>query len=187
MRKVYLILGHPNKDSFNGKLVDAYEKRLKELKIEVRRVNLIDLDFDLILRKDKQEHQSTIEKEQANIMWADELIFFYPLWWGNVPALLKGYIDNVFTHGFAYKHHEDDPLWDKLLEGKKARIFSTCDASSEFVKTDYKDCDFIFLKKAVFWFTGIKTIETYRIGELYIMNDEEREKEINKIISTIKK
>lgn len=55
-------------------------------------------------------------------------------WWDNFPALLKGYIDNVFTPNFTYKYHTNDSLWDKLLKGKTARIFSTCDAPNWFIK-----------------------------------------------------
>lgn len=75
MKKVYLILGHPSKESFNGKLIQAYENQLKKLNYEVRRVNLIDLDFDLNLHKEHQKFESTILQEQENIKWADEIIF----------------------------------------------------------------------------------------------------------------
>lgn len=116
----------------------------------------------------------------------DELIFFYPLWWGSVPALLKGYIDNVFVPGFAYKYHKNDPLWDKLLKGKSARIFSTCDAPNFFVKLIYKNSDFSMMKRAVCWFTGIKVKEAKRIDKLFKYNKEEKQKIINKIIEKIK-
>ncbi|WP_406615117.1 NAD(P)H-dependent oxidoreductase [Mycoplasmopsis hyopharyngis] len=186
MKKVYLILGHPSKDSFNGKLADAYENQLKKLNYEVKRVNLIDLNFDLNLHKENQKYETTIKQEQENIKWADELIFFYPLWWGNVPALLKGYIDNVFTPNFAYKYHSNDSLWDKLLKGKTARIFSTCDAPSWFIKLIYKNCDFTFFKRAVCWFTGIKVKQTKRISKLFKLNETQRQNTITKIIKKIK-
>lgn len=184
----YLIMGHPTKDSFNGRLADAYEEKLKLLGNQVRRVNIIDLNLNLVLNKSGQtkENEEIIKNEQENIKWADELIFFYPLWWGSVPALLKVYIDNVFVPGFAYKYHKNDPLWDKLLKGKSARIFSTCDAPNFFVKLIYKNSDFSMMKRAVCWFTEIKVKEAKRIDKLFKYNKEEKQKIINKIIEKIK-
>ncbi|WP_373440901.1 NAD(P)H-dependent oxidoreductase [Metamycoplasma equirhinis] len=186
--KYYLILGHPTKDSFNGQLIDAYEKKLLEKGHDVKRVNIIDLDFEINLSKSgfSEKTAKVVKNEQANIKWADEIIFFYPLWWGGIPAILKGYIDNVFQKGFAYKYRPNSSLWDKLLRGKTARIFSTCDAPSFFVSLVYKNADFAMLKRAVCWFTGIKVSKAKRIDKLIYRSENKRKDIINKITSKIK-
>lgn len=68
----YLIMGHPTKDSFNGRLADAYEEKLKLLGNQVRRVNIIDLNLNLVLNKSGQtkENEEIIKNEQENIKWA---------------------------------------------------------------------------------------------------------------------
>ncbi|WP_373440055.1 NAD(P)H-dependent oxidoreductase, partial [Metamycoplasma equirhinis] len=99
---------------------------------------------------------------------------FYPLWWGGIPAILKGYIDNVFQKGFAYKYRQNSSLWDTLLKGKTARIFSTCDAPSFFVSLVYKNADIAMLKRAVCWFTGIKVSKAKRIDKLIYRSENKR-------------
>lgn len=183
----YLILGHPTKDSFNGQICSAYEKKLISLGHSVRRVNIIDLGMDLNLSLNPSEkNKKIILKEQENIKWADEIIFFYPLWWGNVPALLKGYIDNVFQPGFAYKYHKNDQGWDKLLKGKTVRIFSTCDAPAWFTTLVYHNSDFTTFKYALCWFTGMKLKCAKRIGKVYLQNNDQRQQIIENILKKIK-
>ncbi|MDC8914142.1 NAD(P)H-dependent oxidoreductase [Metamycoplasma hyosynoviae] len=185
MKKIYIIMSHPTVDSFNGKLAEAYRKKLETLNYEVRQTNLIDLKFDLNLRKTSKLEPDLI-KAQEDIKWADEIIFFYPLWWGNFPALLKGFIDRVFIPGFSHKYHKNNPLWDKLLKGKTARIFRTCDAPNWFISLLYKNSDLNSLKNGVCWFTGIKVKQVVKIDKLVYRNQTNREKLINKIINKIK-
>ncbi|MCV3753295.1 NAD(P)H-dependent oxidoreductase [Mycoplasma enhydrae] len=187
-KNIYLILGHTTLDSFNGKLADEYEKKLRQLNKNVRRINLNHNDFDVCLLKDSQSEKNKqfILKEQENIKWADEIVFFYPLWWASVPAILKGYIDNVFQSGFAFKYHENDPFWDKLLTGKKVRVFSTSGAPSIFIKLLYKNADFSMFRTGVCWFTGMKLIQAKRIGSLVKMDSAKRKEVIDKIISKIR-
>lgn len=57
-----------------------------------------------------QTYDITIEQEKQ--LWADIIIFQFPLWWFGMPAILKGWIDRVYAHGFAYgvgKH--DGKYW----------------------------------------------------------------------------
>jgi len=66
---------------------------------------------------------------QDKITAADELVFIFPIWWINVPAVLKNFFDMILTSGFAYKYTRETILFpEKLLVGKTARIFCTCDA-----------------------------------------------------------
>lgn len=58
-----------------------------------------------------------IKEEQEHISWADSITFIYPVWWAGLPAILKGYVDRVFSHGFAYAYGENGI--EKLLSGKK--------------------------------------------------------------------
>ncbi|WP_412031828.1 NAD(P)H-dependent oxidoreductase [Metamycoplasma buccale] len=189
MKKFYIIMGHPNVNSFNGYLANEYEKKLTKLGYQVRRQNLGELKFDPILHKGYKEIQDLeddLVKAQENIKWADEIIIIYPLWWGTIPALLKGFIDRIFLPGFAFKYHNNDPFWDKLLKGKTARIFSTCDSPEVYQNLWLLNTDFILLKRAILGFSGIKVKQTKRISNL-IKKDLKQCKEIvAKIISKIK-
>ncbi|MCA9385186.1 NAD(P)H-dependent oxidoreductase, partial [Candidatus Dojkabacteria bacterium] len=64
---------------------------------------------------------------QDDLVWADHIVFIYPIWWGSYPALLKGYLDTVFMSRFAYKYKKFWPIDipKGLLKGKSARIIQT--------------------------------------------------------------
>ena len=58
----------------------------------------------------KRRDLSTVpdmEKYRNLITWADQIIFIYPIWWSGMPAMLKGFIDRVFTAGFAYSYGKE--------------------------------------------------------------------------------
>jgi len=59
-----------------------------------------------------------ILEEQQKLIWADAVLFFFPLWWYSMPAILKGWFDRVFAYGFAYGE-------TSLLSGKKAMLSLT--------------------------------------------------------------
>ncbi|WP_340621191.1 NAD(P)H-dependent oxidoreductase [Xenorhabdus siamensis] len=64
-----------------------------------------------------------IAKSQAIVKKSDHLIFIYPIWWFSQPAILKGWIDRVFSNGFAY--HEDENTFIPYLTGKSATVYIT--------------------------------------------------------------
>lgn len=63
---------------------------------------------------------------QGKILWADEIVFAFPIWWFGPPAILKNFLDQNFSSGFAYKY-EKGGLRRELLAGRTARIFATAD------------------------------------------------------------
>ena len=131
MKKTLLILGHPDKSSFNSALADSYQEGAKKSGIEFERLNLADLDFELTLQKGyagKQKLEPDLQRAQDLIRWAEHMVFVYPIWWATMPALLKGFLDRVFLPGFAFKYKENSPWWDKYLTGKTARLITTMDA-----------------------------------------------------------
>lgn len=67
------------------------------------------------------------EKLQAKIAAASELVFVFPIWWGDAPAILKNFLDCNLTAGFAFRYGADGKP-EKLLTGKTARVLATCDA-----------------------------------------------------------
>ncbi|WP_394835718.1 NAD(P)H-dependent oxidoreductase [Pendulispora rubella] len=72
-----------------------------------------------------------IAAEQAKLVWADVVIFQFPLWWFSMPAILKGWVDRVFAAGFAYNvgehtpHRYGDRYGEGTLEGKRAMVIMT--------------------------------------------------------------
>jgi len=129
--RTLIILGHPDKKSFCARLADSYESGAKEKGGDVERINLNEIRFNPILKKgyrDIMPLEEDLVEAQRLIKWANHLVFVFPVWWSAPPALLKGFIDRVFLPGFAFKYRENSNQWDKLLQGKSARLIMTSDA-----------------------------------------------------------
>ncbi len=133
--KKLIISTNPSTLGFTHKIVDTYS----ELSIaNWDTVEIIDLyntnlkqDF-LRFEKVKEMWKDDITKQiQAKITWADELIFVFPIWWWDAPAILKNFIDSNFGAGFAFKYDENGKSIG-LLKWKSARIIATSGAPSFF-------------------------------------------------------
>lgn len=184
--KIYLILGHPDRDSYNGKLTDAIEQNAIAHGHEVRRQNLGDLKFDPILwhgYKTIQQLEPDLIQAKANILWCDRLIIVYPMWWGSLPALMKGFIDRVFHPGFAFKYHEKDPFWDKLLKGRSAHVICTSDAPGWWLWLKYHNSDKHTLREAILEFCGITPVIFKRIGYMKNLTEAQRDQELIRAVA----
>ena len=138
MKKTTIVQGHP--DPSAGRLNRALAERYAEAAIagggEVRYVDVASLDFPL-LRKPEDFYNGkapdAIRAAQEDIAWADHLVFFYPLWMGDVPSLLKAFIEQTFRPGFAMAYGARLPKG--LLRGKSARLVVTMGMPAFFYST----------------------------------------------------
>ena len=163
MKKVLIFNANPGIDSFNSNICRSYLKGVQSSGADAELINLIDLDFDPVLRggfSGEQELEKDLKEVQAKIKNAEHLVFVYPTWWGTYPALLKGFIDRVFTPGFAFKYRDNSLRWDKLLTGKTAGIITTMDTPKLYYKLYYKSPGTTSLRKNILEFCGIKTVNT---------------------------
>ena len=97
-QRILVILGHPSTTSFCSALADTYSHSAKIAGHEVRVLRLGDLVFDPILHNGYSEIQPLepdLLSAQSDILWATHLTFVFPIWWGGIPALLKGFIDRI--------------------------------------------------------------------------------------------
>ncbi|CAJ1003182.1 MULTISPECIES: NAD(P)H-dependent oxidoreductase [Brevibacillus] len=78
--------------------------------------------------------RADVEEEQQLITDADLLVMIYPVWWWSPPAILKGYLDRVFTDGFAFRYGDDGPVG--MLNGKQALVFTTTRESEQEMRAD---------------------------------------------------
>jgi putative NADPH-quinone reductase len=167
IKKIYIIVGHPAKKSLCSRLADEYQATALQKGYEVRRDNITDLTFDPILHEGYKQIQ-TLEPDllniQTNLKWCNELIIFYPMWWGSMPALLKGLIDRTILPGFAFHYHDNDRLWDKYLSNRTAKVFSTSGGPAIYNRFVYKNADFTIIKKAILNFVGFKNVRCKRFG-----------------------
>lgn len=175
-KKVLIILGHPNKETFCGSLAENYKKGALKSGAEVKEISISDLRFDPVLHrgyKEVQELEPDLVQAQEHIKWAEHLVFVYPTWWATMPALLKGFIDRVFLPGFAFKYRENSAFWDKYLTGKSARMIVTMDAPAWYNFLVYGNAGQKAMKRGTLQFCGIKPVKVTTIGGVKDMKKEQ--------------
>jgi len=186
--RIYVLLGHPDTDSFNGALAGAYCAAATAAGHEVRRQNLGELDFDPVLHhgyRRVQPLENDLIAAQANLSWCERWVIFYPVWWGNVPSLLKGFFDRTLYSEFAYRYHDKDPLWDKLLKGRTGHIVATSDAPSLWLKFQYRDSDLNAVRRATMEFCGISPVRVTRIDRMKYLDLAARQEWFTRIAAMV--
>ena len=177
--KHLIIYSHLNPASFTRAIVDEVERKSKENGHEVKIIDLYNEQFNPILGMPDIEYMfmgkempNDIQQYQELITWADHLTIVYPMWWAQMPAILKGFIDRVFSHGFAFQLTENGPIG--LLKGKTAHVFiNTNTPTAIYEETLMNKAQIRVIEEGVFEFCGIKTQTTF-FGNVVSGTDELR-------------
>ncbi len=181
-KKIFILLGQEDKDTFCGTLADAYEKGAKEGGHEVRRTNIGDIRFDPLLHKGYkviQDLEPDLKKMQEDIKWAEHIVVIYPMWWSGMPAILKGLFDRMWIPGFAY-HFHPHMGWDQLLKGRTGRIFMTMDSWPVIQRILFGDST-SEICRAILGFAGIHPVKVKKIGPIKHISNEEKDAWTNSI------
>jgi NAD(P)H dehydrogenase (quinone) len=105
--KKLVIKAHPNRYGFTHKIADTFVLVSQKCGHELCVIDLYDpslrQDFLLLDEHNKPLVQNHVTQMQELISWADELVFIYPVWWYDAPAIIKNWFDLNFSAGFAYK------------------------------------------------------------------------------------
>jgi putative NADPH-quinone reductase len=182
-KRIALIIGHPDKESYNMALANAYKKGALASGFEVKEIIIADLKFNPNLQygyRKRTELEPDLLKCQDLLKWANHLVWVYPVWWGSVPALMKGFLDRVLLPGFAFSKRENSLWWDKHFTGKTARIISTLDQPSWYYKWYYSSPSHKAMKKLTMQFIGVKKVKITTIGPVRLSKEKFRLKWLEK-------
>lgn len=169
MSRITIINGHPHDDPdhFVHALASTYAKAA-EAAHEVRIIQVARLDFPIL--RDPADWKSGdvpagLRAVQEDISWADHLVFLYPLWLGDVPALLKAFVEQVSRPGFAIEPGRNG-LFRKLLKGKSARIIVTMGMPAMAYSVFFRGHSVKSLKRNVLNFVGVSPVRISLIGNV---------------------
>ncbi|MET4082677.1 NAD(P)H dehydrogenase (quinone) [Pedobacter sp. UYP30] len=159
--KHLIIYAHPDPSSLNNQLKNTLIEHLLNNGEEVELRDLYQLNFNPVLSLKDAEGQrkgkvaNDVEKEQEFISWADSITFVYPIWWTGLPAIMKGYIDRVFSYGFAYQYQNG--IQQGLLAGKQAIIINTHGKSkTEYAETGMDEALSLTSDKGIYAYCGLE-------------------------------
>ena len=184
MKRILVINGHPNKDSFNNALADGYIAGATQTGAEVKRINIGELNFNPNLAygyQQRMELEPDLLEAWKLILWAEHLVWVHPVWWGGLPAITKGFIDRLFLPGMAFRYRPNSVWWDKSLKGKSAHIITTLDQPGWYYRLVFGRPSVNQLKNSILKFCGIKPVKLTYIGIIKTSSPDLRKKWLEKV------
>ena len=174
---ILIILGHPDNTSFNHAIADTCRNRLVENGHSVLFHDLYREGFNPITDVKEIPKQGQIDNliktHCDNLKDSDGIIIIHPNWWGQPPAILKGWIDRVFRPGVAYEFEEGDSgegLPIGLLKAKIGLVFNTSNTNEERENNIFKDPLETIWKNCIFSFCGVKQFDR-RMFRIVVTSD----------------
>ncbi|WP_336789919.1 NAD(P)H-dependent oxidoreductase [Paenibacillus sp. MMO-177] len=169
--KTLIIYTHPNHNSLSYSFLQKTIQGLRE-NTQVEEIQVLDLyaeSFDplLVFNENKRRRDMHVDpeldKHRKQLLWAEKIVFVYPIWWGRPPAMLLGYIDRMFASNFAYRDN-GKLLPEGLLKGKSVVCISTMKGPSLYPLFWLNNAHKVLMRKALFSYVGIKKVKFFEFG-----------------------
>lgn len=186
-----IIYANYKENSFTAAIRDTISDILHQNGHQIVVRDLYEMKFNPILSKedleslDKNIFPVDIMREQKFITWSDLMIFVYPIWWSGMPAILKGYIERIFTPGFAFEYSENGPV--PLLKDKKLILINTSGSKRVFQQEKRKEALDIITKDCIFGICGMDIVEHKYFESVSLVSKEIREGYMQEVIELASK
>jgi len=189
--KYLIVYAHPYEKSFNHAILEALTKTLENKKYTYEIIDLYADKFnpaydavELSLFFAGKTADPLVTKYQEMIKKADHLVFVFPVWWNDLPAIVKGFIDKVMKKDFAYIFTANG-LEGTLTFIKKAYIFTTASSTQWFIESFAGDAIKKTFMQATLKQIGIVDSEWRHISFMEADTLEKREKFLTEIAEVI--
>lgn len=168
-KHILLIQGHPDtlQPHLCHALADAYADGATAAGHEVRRIDVAALDFPLLRSPANWEQGGvppSLAAAQDDILWAGHLVLFFPLWLGDMPALLKGFLEQVLRPGFAIERSDSHAMFKKRLAGRSARVVVTMGMPAALYRWVFRAHSVRALERNILGFVGFAPVHETLIG-----------------------
>ncbi|SDU13956.1 NAD(P)H-dependent oxidoreductase [Halopseudomonas salegens] len=182
-RRILLVVGHPSAQSYGSALAEAYAEEAIRSGHQVRWLRLDQLAFDPLLHdgyRSEQVLEPDLQAAQDWMLWADHLVFVYPVWWGSTPALMKGFLDRTFLPGFAFRYVADKQFPQQLLKGRSAHLLITMDTPPWYFRWVYGAPAVRQMKVTTLEFCGIRPVRSLLMGPILGSTPAQRDRWLRK-------
>jgi putative NADPH-quinone reductase len=190
--KISVVLAHPNEKSFNHAIAAAAVETLNQNGHEVSFHDLYKEKFDSLLPFEEFFKDAPlppeIEKHCNEISTADAIIVVHPNWWGQPPAILKGWVDRVFRPGVAYEFQEGDKGDGALIGLLKAQtgvVFNTSNTESEREMVVFGDPLETIWKNCIFRECGVQNFYRKNFGIIVVSTKDQRKQWLKEVRQTV--
>jgi len=167
MTRIAIIQGHPDPHHghFCHALAAAYAEGAAKGGHEVRRIDVADLDFPILRSKDEWESplpDGPLAEAQRTIVWAEHLMIVHPLWLGEMPALLKAFLEQVARGGFGVD--AAGGFMRRPLRGRSARVVVTMGMPALIYRWYFGAHGLKNLRRGILGFVGVRPVRATLIG-----------------------
>lgn len=170
MKRIFILNGHPAEHSLSRTLVEAYADAARQAGHEVRITHLHDLHFDGDFEWVNFEHpkplEPALEQWLQDLSWSEHFMMSTPMWWGGLPAKLKGLFDRALLPGRAFDTRKKTLLGlpTPMLTGRTARVVITSDTPGWFMRLAYKNALLWQVRRQILEFVGLKPARLTHLG-----------------------
>ena len=189
---ISVILAHPDKESFNHAIARTAVTRLKKNGHCVTYHDLYAEQFDPLLPSQEIPTKTLlppeVEAHCGEIRSADGILIVHPNWWGQPPAILKGWVDRVMRPGIAYKFLDGDQgegIPVGLLKAKAAIVFNTANTPPEREREVFGDPLQLLWKDCVFGLCGVSVFYREMFAVVVTSTYEKRQAWLRKVEEVI--
>ncbi|MBS1128262.1 MAG: dehydrogenase (Quinone) [Nitrospirae bacterium] len=190
--KISVILGHPKRGSFNHAIAGTVVQTLKTNGHEVAFHDLYQEAFDPVLPDVELPKGAVVPalimRHCDEIAAADGIVIVHPNWWGQPPAIVKGWIDRVIRPGVAYEFKEGDSgegIPVGLLRAKSALIFNTSNTEAQREQEVFGDPLERIWKDCIFGLCGVKQVNRRTFGVMVMSTEQQREAWLDEVRETV--
>jgi len=190
--RISVILAHPNKKSFNHAIATSTIETLNKDDHEVCFHDLYEEHFDPILPPEEFLKDARLPPEVIKhcneISAADGIVIIHPNWWGQPPAILKGWVDRVIRPGVAYEFREGDKgegVPRGLLRAKSAIVFNTSNTETKREKELFGDPLETLWKNCIFELCGVTNFYRKMFNIIVTSSEEQRPEWLKEVRQTI--
>lgn len=189
---ISVILAHPDKRSFNHAIAETAVARLERNGHTVNYHDLYAEKFDPILPASEIPNGALlppeIQRHCDEIAEAEGIVIVHPNWWGQPPAILKGWVDRIIRPGVAYNFLEGDkgegvPVG--LLKARAALVFNTANTPPEREQTVFGDPLQRLWKNCIFDLCGVPAFHREMFTVVVTSTDEKRRGWLSHVENTI--
>ena len=158
-KRIVILNGHPAAKSLSRSLAESYAKGARRAGYEVRLIHVRDLDFDSDFGfggySETKPLEPDLEAVFSDLEWSEHLVLLTPMWWGGVPAKLKGLFDRLLLPGRAFDTRNiKGGFPSPMLSGRSARVILTSDTYDWYFKWIYGRALWTQLKHQILGFVG---------------------------------
>jgi putative NADPH-quinone reductase len=186
MKKIMIVVGHPQRMTFCEALGKAYQEGAEAAGHEAKLFKLAEMEFDPVLHEGLRKTQflePDLQSAYDALAACDHLVIVFPLWCGDMPALLKSFIERILQPDLIARENTEHAMNWSIFENKSARIIMTMGMPVTIYRFWYRGHALKLLTRNILHFIGIKPVRHTLFGMIGNSKPEQRDRWIEEVQS----